>query len=100
MKIYVFAGWEPFGYTRITRQAVYSLFVWKPVLYNKGAYSMSSNFLSVGIDVGSAFSFMSIVNSYGNLVLNLLRFFIMIRILLKELLLQLKKQKSLNPRNP
>ena len=29
---------------------------------------MSSNFLSVGIDVGSAFSFMSIVNPSGNLV--------------------------------
>jgi hypothetical protein len=62
MKIYVFAGWDPFGYTRITRQAVYSFFLSKPVLYNKGAYSMFSNFLSVGIDVGSAFSFMSIVN--------------------------------------
>ena len=37
---------------------------------SKGAYSMSKNtYLSVGIDVGSAFSWMSIVDPRGNLVL-------------------------------
>ena len=60
MKIYDSAGWEPSsGYTCITRKAVYSLS--RMEVYRKGTSNMSNDlFLSVGIDVGADFSFMSI----------------------------------------
>jgi hypothetical protein len=59
MKIYDSAGWEPSsGYTRITRQAVYSLNRNGSLSERKS--SMSNLFISVGIDVGADFSYMSI----------------------------------------
>ena len=60
MKIYDSAGWKPSsGYTRITRQDVYSLEMeWMPI--GKDKSNMSNLFISVGIDVGADFSFMSL----------------------------------------
>ena len=64
---YVLAGWEPEGNTRITRKVVY-LPDWKWIPIRKELLLMSNNvifnldelFISVGIDVGADFSWMSI----------------------------------------
>jgi transposase len=59
MKIYDWAGWEPSdGYTCITSQDVYSLN--RMDAYRKGKSRMSNLFISVGIDIGADFSFMSV----------------------------------------
>lgn len=74
MKIYVLAGWQPISYTRVTCQVVYSLSSWTPI--SKGAYSMlKTKYISVGIDVGSAFSLMSIVDPSGTLILKPFKIF-------------------------
>ena len=63
---------------------------------SKGAYSMSkNNYISVGIDVGSSFSFMSIVDPFGNLVLKPFKIFHNNLDSLNRALLEIKKAEEL-----
>ena len=66
----ILAGWELLSYTRITRQVVYSLNFWIPIRKELSMFNINNrDYISVGIDVGSTFSFMSIVDSNGNIIL-------------------------------
>lgn len=66
----ILAGWELISYTRITRQVVYSLFLWIPIRKELSMFNINNcNYISVGIDVGSTFSFMSIVDNNGKIIL-------------------------------
>lgn len=67
MKIYVSAGWEPLSYTRVTCQVVYSLLSMDS--YERSLLMLKNFYISVGIDVGSSFSWMSIVDPQENIIL-------------------------------